>query len=268
MIQQIRRITNMLPHPVRFGMRGVLYYGRQQTCILCGHHVRTFLSHGGGAPVLQDRKVVGGMKRDEDRCPVCHGRDRTRLMMLYIQTQTQINKVPIRVLHVAPDFGLYLWLKRQQSVEYVGTDLDASRYRHIDNMQSADLTATPFADNSFDIIICSHVLEHVPDDKAAFAEIFRILKPAGHALLLTPFAVDGNGTDEDASVQQPEARNLRFGQWDHVRLYDRSDFLTRMQRSGMTVSLFDPFKSQPQRAPKLHLNPLELLPIGRKPAYN
>ena len=216
--------------------------------------------------MLDRRQVVGGMRRDGDRCPVCHGRDRTRLIMLYLEKHAGLGAVSRDILHVAPDFGLYLWLKRQPGVVYTGADLDANRYRHIERFRQTDLTAAPFADASFDLVICSHVLEHIPDDDDAFREIARILRPGGRALLLVPFALDGLGTDEDPSLADPGARNRRFGQWDHVRLYDRGDFLDRMRRAGFEASLFEPFESHPEAAERLKLNPLEALPVGLKPA--
>jgi len=261
----IRQITNLLPQPIRFGLRQFIFKGTAHTCVLCGNHVREFRSHGGDAEVLDTRQVVGGKRRDNDRCPVCHGSDRTRMMMTYLKDETPVGDEPLRILHAAPDYGLYLWLKRQPNVTYVGSDIGVSRYRHIENMQTADLTNMPFEDNSFDLLICSHVLEHIPDDGAAFAEIFRVLKPGGRALLLTPFALDGKGTDEDLGINDSAEQDRRFGQWDHVRLYDRDDFLKRMRNAGFDASLFDPFDSDQDQAERLHLNPLELLPIGTKP---
>lgn len=262
----IRQITTAIPQPLRFGLRKIFYSGSARQCVLCGNRVRRFLAHGGGAEVLERRRVVGGMQRREDRCPVCHGADRTRMMMLYLETETDIGHRPMSVLHVAPDFGLYLWLMRQPQVDYLGTDLDASRYRHIHNMQSSDLTVTPFSAAAFDVVICSHVLEHVPDDAAAFAELLRVLKPGGHALLLAPFALDGAGTDEDPSIHDAAEQDRRFGQWDHVRIYDREDFLARMRTAGFEAGLWDPAAAQPARAAELALNPIELLPVGRKPS--
>lgn len=261
----IRQVTSLLPQPVRFGLRKALFFGFGQTCVLCGNLVRSFHSHGGGAEVLNQRQVVGGMRRENDRCPVCHGADRTRMMMMYLDSKTPLGNTPQSVLHVAPDFGLYLWLKRQNHVSYTGTDLDASRYRHIDGIQTADLTRLPFEDASFDIIICSHVLEHVPDDAAAFTELFRVLKPGGHALLLVPLAHDGNGTDEDPAISDPAEQDRRFGQWDHVRIYDTDGFTGRMTAAGFKTTLYDPFAANGDRAEALHLNPLEKLPVGRKP---
>lgn len=260
----IRKLTNLLPQPVRFGLRRAVFWGTAQKCVLCGHNTRGFRGHGGGADVLNTRRVVGGMRREHDSCPVCHGCDRTRLMMLYLERHTLVGRAPLRFLHVAPDYGLYLWLQRQSGLDYVGTDIDAHRYRHIKGIQTADLTATVFPDNSFDIIVCSHVLEHVPDDQKAFLEIARILKPGGTALLLTPYALDDKGIDEDPTVVDPAERDRRFGQWDHVRLYDRNTFLDRMRTAGLETHLYDPFSDASNQAETLHLNPLELLPVGKK----
>jgi len=261
----IRSLTNQIPQPFRFGLRRALYSGRGVTCVLCGTEVRAFLGHGGGAEVLDRRQVVGGMRRENDRCPVCHGRDRTRLIMLYLEAVAGVGTGPCCVLHVAPDYGLFLWLMRQPMVDYTGADIDPGRYRHIRNFHAADLTDTPFPAGAFDIVICSHVLEHVPDDAGAFREIHRILRPGGRALLLVPFALDGRGTDEDPKLQDPDARDRRFGQWDHVRLYDRDEFLARMRAAGFAVELFEPLKSHPAEAAQLQLNPLEVLPVGVKP---
>ena len=266
----IRSLTGLLPQPVRFGLRRAMFWGAAEKCVLCGNGVRGFHGHGGGAEVLDRRRVVGGMRRENDRCPVCHGCDRTRLLMLALERLTGVGSgrgqggQPLRLLHVAPDYGLYLWLMRQAGIDYVGTDIDARRYRHIAGIRTADLTRMPFDENGFDIVVCSHVLEHVPDDAAAFAEIFRILKPGGTALLLTPFALDGKGTDEDPGSTDPAERDRRFGQWDHVRLYDRDTFLARMRAAGFDATLFDAAAEAPDRARALHLNPLELLPVGRK----
>jgi SAM-dependent methyltransferase len=186
------------------------------------------------------------------------------MMMMYLSREAGLGVEPRRVLHVAPDYGLYLWLMRQGNVDYTASDLDASRYRHIDNMQMADLTQTHFESDRFDIVICSHVLEHVPNDRKAMREIWRILKPGGRALLPVPLAMDGGGTDEDSSITDPREREQRFGQWDHVRIYGRDDFLARMNDAGFGVTIYEPFHVAPEEAERLHLNPLEVLPVGSK----
>lgn len=262
----VRKFTNLLPQPVRLELRRRLFAGENRTCPMCENSVKGFHAHGGGFAVLDERKVVGGMRRENDRCPICHACDRVRMMMLYLETNTQVGKAPLRILHVAPDFGLYLWLKRQPSIDYVPSDLDAHRYRHMPELTTADLTKLPFGDEDFDLVICSHVLEHIPDDAAAFQEIERVLKPGGQALLLTPYALDGKPTEEDPEINDPVEMGRRFGQADHVRLYNREDFIARMGAAGLTARLFQPFEEFPEEAESLWLNPLETLPIGVKSA--
>ena len=241
-----------------------LFRGNALQCPLCESSVRTYLPHGGGFEVLDRRRVVGGMRRDNDQCPVCRSADRTRLMMLYLDKVLNIATRPQSILHVAPDFGLYLWLKRKGVQDYVAADLDLARYRHIPGMKKVNLTDIPFEDNKFDVLICSHVLEHIPDDRLAMREILRVLKPGGTAMLMVPLALDGRETEEEPSINDPKEQERRFGQWDHVRIYSRENFIQRLQDSGFSVSTFTGRNEAPDVAKNIHLNPDETLVIARK----
>jgi len=264
MIRHMRTLTGLLPQSVRFNLRRAFFSGNAATCPLCLNGIKKWAPHGGGADILDARLVVGGMRREYDRCPICHGCDRTRLMMLWLKEVGGVGARPARVLHVAPDYGLHLWLMRQPGVEYVGSDLDGSRYRHIGSMVPADLTALPFPDDRFHFVLCSHVLEYVPNDLAALRDIRRVLVPGGRALLLVPEAVDGGPADERREIQTPEERVVHFGQWDHVRLYTRELFTRRIEEAGLSVELFDPFGAFPEEAVELRLNPLERLRVAEK----
>lgn len=249
---------------MRFGIRKILFSGTHATCPLCLNNIRGWAPHGGGAKILAERKVVGGMLRPNDRCPICHGADRTRLMMFWLEKMGRVGEKPVSVLHVAPEYGLYLWLMRQPNIDYVGCDIDKSRYRHIRNMVDADLTALPISDDRFDIVLCSHVLEHVVDDLSAMREIRRVLRPDGTALLLVPEAIDGSDPDEDPNIVSPEERHEHFGQWDHVRLYTRELFNERLTQAGFSIKSFNPFERNADEATKLRLNPLERLRVVKK----
>lgn len=264
MINHLRQITGHIPQPVRYAMRRLLFAGGDDRCPLCGEGVRRWLDHGGGAAIYDQRQVVGGMRRENDRCPICHGKDRTRLIQLCLTEEFGLGLTPCRVMDVAPEYGLYSWIVSQPHVDYIGTDLDAGRYRHIANFKAADLTALPFEDASFDIIVCSHVLEHVPDDHKAMSEMFRVLRPDGAALLLVPEATDGDPTDEDLSITDASERLRRYGQWDHIRLYAREDFVHRLQRAGFAVESWNPAARDPDLAASLRLNPAERLHIARR----
>jgi len=263
-VRAMRNTVRSVPQPVRFGARKLFYGGGASVCPMCGNAVRTWLGHGGRAAVLYERKVVGGMRREHDECPICRSADRTRLMMLCLRDVLHAGARPLKIMHVAPDFGLYLWLRGRKQIDYVPTDLDLRRYRHMNIVVRADLTDLPFEAETFDVVICSHVLEHVPDDHKAMSEIRRVLKPGGAALLMAPMATDGAGTDEDAAVVDPDERDRRFGQWDHVRLYAPDDFAARLAGAGFEVKVFNGFDAFPEEAARLQLNPEERLFVARR----
>jgi SAM-dependent methyltransferase len=264
MISHVRQLTGLLPQPVRFALRRALYAGDAARCPICGYGVRKWNDHGGGAAVLERRRVVGGARRIADSCPICHGKDRSRLIQLFLQREAGVGARELRILDFAPDYGLHRWIVAQPKVDYVAADIDAARYRHIRNFVETDIAAMSFPDDSFDIVICSHVLEHVPDDAAAMRELRRVLRPGGAALLLVPEATDGGPTDEDPEVVDPAARNERFGQWDHVRLYARGDFPARLAAQGFAVEAWNPGSTDPALAAERRLNPEEFLRVARK----
>lgn len=259
-------IAEWAPLWMRMGGRRILYWGTAEVCPMCQSRVRTFLQNGSEIPILRERKVVGGIPRAGDRCPVCHALDRMRLMRMFLERETEIATARRSVLHVAPELGLLQWFRRLPHLDYTGTDLSPLRYRHVPNFVRADLTRLPFADGQFDIVVCSHVLEHVPDDAKAMSEIHRVTKPGGLALALTPLATDERPTDEDPQINDASEQERRFGQWDHVRLYHRDDLVHRLGQAGFEVTLWDPYRADADQAAAWHLNPDELLPVCRRPS--
>ncbi len=99
-------------------------------------------------------------------------------------------------------------------------------------MLQADITAIPFTDETFDAVICNHVLEHIPDDRRALAELQRVLKRNGWASIQVP--IEGKLTREDPSIRGAEGRTFHYGQADHVRQYGR-DFLLRLSDGGFST---------------------------------
>jgi len=130
-------------------------------------------------------------------------------------------------LHVAPETCLADKFKKEY--DYLSIDLDGKKA-----MMAMDLTAMTFDDNSFDAIVCNHVLEHIPNDKKAMKELYRVLKPGGWASLQVP--IKGDVTQEDLSVTDPKERLRLYGQEDHVRYYGR-DFAERLKDAGFEVSI-------------------------------
>ena len=129
-------------------------------------------------------------------------------------------------------------------------------------MEKMDITQIDYPDNTFDCILCNHVLEHVPNDLKAMQEIERVLKPGGWAILQVPIAFDLDDTLEDPSITEEEDRYRVFGQRDHVRLYG-SDYKHRLEQAGLKVKLVESSKLN-ERERHLGLNPEEILHIAYK----
>ena len=167
-------------------------------------------------------------------CRGCGSRPRQRVLWMYLRTRG-LPAAGDRVLHCAPEPFLERALRRIVGEEYVSVDLEDARA-----MVSADLTALPFEDASFHLVLCSHVLEHVPDDRAAMPEMARVLASGGEAIVQSPVKHDQTwGTYEDPSLRRPEERLERFSQADHVRVYG-PDLSDRLQGAGFLVTVERP----------------------------
>ena len=156
---------------------------------------------------------------------------RHRALWLYIERRTDLLTRPARLLHVAPEHVLQERLRSLPHIDYLSADLESPLA-----MEHFDLTDVPHADNSFDAIVCSHVLEHVPDDRAAMRELGRILKPGGWAIVQVPIDYERAQTLEDPAIQSPEERERAYWQADHMRLY-ANDFPDRLREEGLHVTV-------------------------------
>jgi len=155
----------------------------------------------------------------------------------------------IKALHFAPERILTRLFQSYPNIEYISADIDPQKA-----MRKEDITATSFPDSMFDLIFCSHVLEHIEDDNKAMKELVRILKPDGFAILLVPIKDSFHGrviekTFEDFSVTSPEEREKVFGQRDHVRIYGR-DFKERLEKAGFRVTIDKFIQSLPEELVK------------------
>jgi SAM-dependent methyltransferase len=164
--------------------------------------------------------------RPQARCPRCDSLERHRHLWLFLERHTRlVSDRSLSVLHFAPERGLGARLARRE--RYVSADLEPGA------MLQLDLQALDLPDASFDWILCSHVLEHVPDDRAAMRELFRVLRPGGTAIVQVPtYAMT---TDEDVTLT-PDENLARFGQRDHVRIYG-ADVFDRLRGAGFEVDL-------------------------------
>lgn len=204
--------------------------GRRFTCPFCGWHFRRLRTAGFDLPVLRETQVVGATCHPDDVCPRCMSNARERLAYVYLKRKTATFIERLTLLHIAPEPHLGPTLRQLPTVDYVSGDLFA---RGVD--VTLDLTMLPFRANSFDLVICNHVLEHVADDRAAIRELHRVLKPDRTALLQVPIGLALEDTLEDPTAVTDAARTRSFGQRDHVRLYAARDYMNRLAEAGFQV---------------------------------
>jgi predicted SAM-dependent methyltransferase len=206
--------------------------GFQHQCPMCLAHLKTFLPGGEHHAILTEKLIVGGGWRSSVSCPNCGSFDRERLAYLYLKNRPHLLSRSTKVLHVAPEPNLSFWLRSKVELDYVSADLSGD-----DVDLNFDLARIPFADSTFNAIICNHVFEHIPNDRRAMAELFRVLKPGGWAMLQVPISLCLTATYEDFSITDPMDRERAFGQNDHVRIY-AMDYVDRLKQTGFAIELF------------------------------
>lgn len=199
---------------VYYGLSSLLYAGNNVFCPCCNKPFRRFLSFKGASNVL---------------CPGCGASYWHRAIWLYLKNKTSIFCDHLRVLHIAPEYVFWENLAQLSNLDYVSVDLSSPLAE-----ARMDITKMACKDNCFDVILCSHVLEHILDERGALQELFRVLKPMGWAILQVPINRELETTLEDPDVTLPKDRERIFGQFDHVRMYGR-DYRTRLEKVGFVV---------------------------------
>ena len=212
-------------------------------CPVCGRGVRRFqplpsfyherLREAGWPYPLEQAETCNASRYS---CPHCFASDRDRLCALYLDAYLSPAAGPRSLVQFAPSPPLSRWIRetvrhRGLPVTYRTADLHAEGVD--DQLDITDMRV--YADGSLDFFICSHVLEHVRDDRKALRELVRVLRPGGSGILLVPIVLGVEEIDEDPAVTDPRERWRRFGQDDHVRLYSRQGFLERVREAGFVV---------------------------------
>lgn len=185
--------------------------------------------------------------------------ERHRLLWLYLKNETNFFSEPLKLLHFAPEQAFYKRFKKLDNIEYTTTDLNSPLAD-----VKADICNLPFADNSFDVILCNHVLEHITDDTKAMQELYRVLKPGGWGIFQIPQDLKRDVTFEDDSITDKKERAKIFGQYDHVRIYGR-DYFDKLRSIGFTVEEVDYTQTLPSaEVEKYRLAKGEIIPLVKK----
>ncbi len=190
-------------------------------CPICEHRVSAFQPHG-------------SPPRPGARCPRCRSLERQRFSWFFLKkVSTMFDGQPKRMLHFAPERFLAERFSVMENVEYHSADLNPERAKVAS--EKVDITDIPYPEKSFDVIYCSHVLEHVPNDELALRELRRVISDDGWAMIQVPILAEK--THEDLSIDSPEERTRLYGQWDHVRACGL-DYADRIRAAGFTVKIY------------------------------
>lgn len=210
---------------VRDGVLSLTHMGSEVECPICGSEYRVFAS-------------FGNPKRINAKCINCGSLERHRLMWLYLNEKTELltGKRSLRLLHFAPQRMFYDRFCNHPMIDYVPCDLFPEIYKSDGECEivKVDITDIPFDNESFDVILCSHVLEHIPDDLEAMNELKRVMHKDGWGIFQVPLSYNRSKTYEDFSITSDREREKAFGQYDHVRIYGR-DYIERLESVGLKV---------------------------------
>ena len=221
-------ILNFIPRPILIRLSyiarpilALILKGKKFTDPIDGKSFRNFLPYG------------YENQRNNVLSPSTLSLERHRLLWLYLKNETNFFTANLKVLHFAPEQAFYKRFKKMKNLDYITTDLE-SPLADI----KADICSLPFDDNSFDFILCNHVLEHIPDDSKAMQELYRVLKPNGMGVFQIPQDLSREITFEDDSITDKKERAKIFGQYDHVRVYGR-DYFDKLRSFGFKVDEVD-----------------------------
>ncbi|WP_306013545.1 MULTISPECIES: class I SAM-dependent methyltransferase [unclassified Allomuricauda] len=245
---------NLIPRPLlirlSYWVRPLIAFslkGKTYTDPIDGKNFRKFLPYGYENP------------RENVLSPSTLSLERHRLLWLYLKNETDFFTKPIKLLHFAPEQAFYQRFKRLDHITYTTTDLNSPLAD-----VKADICHLPFDDDTFDVILCNHVLEHIPDDTKAMQELYRVMKPGGWGIFQIPQDLKREQTFEDNTITDRKERARIFGQYDHVRIYGR-DYFDKLRSVGFKVEEVDYTNTIPKEdVEKYRLAKGEIIPLVKK----
>lgn len=212
------------------------YKGRGFSCNVCGEHYEKFVPfypENENEKPLRDNAVIAGYG-ENIFCPNCMSTARERLIIGIIKDEYALTGK--KILHLSPEKNIYNLIRKE--AEVVTADMEPGFYKKIHmDIQQEDITRLSFDNHSFDMVIGNHIMEHIPSDKQAMRELFRVLKPGGLAILQIPFSGKNTSTIETPSINDPKQQSKLYGQKDHVRIYVLKDYVERLRSAGFKIAI-------------------------------
>jgi len=225
----------------------LLLKGNKFTDPIDGKSFRKFLSYG------------YNKLRKNALSPSTLSLERHRLLWLYLTNETVLFERKVKLLHFAPEQAFYTRFKKLNNIQYDSIDINSPLAKI-----KADICDLPIKDNTYDFILCNHVLEHVLDDNKAMSELYRVLKKGGTGIFQVPIDMNRKKTFEDDSITDKLERNKIFGQYDHVRVYGK-DYFNKLKNTGFKVKQIDYSKEfSDEEISKYSIIKGEIIPVCTK----
>jgi predicted SAM-dependent methyltransferase len=193
------------------GFIAIFYIGSKYQCNLCQFYMKQFIN----------------VEKGGKMCPKCGSLSRNRRLWSILANQLKKE----RILHFSPTPQLKKAIALQSHDLYVTSDFSGE----FNADKQFDIVQITEEDETYTIIICYHILEHIVKDLQAMKELFRVLKPNGTCYIQTPFKT--GSIYEDDSIVSPESRLMYFGQEDHVRIYSVQGLKERLESVGFLVNI-------------------------------
>ena len=222
------------------------YRGNEYQCPVCNtslrcfkpiwkSYIRKFKEHGFIYPIASFETFNISMFS----CPSCDASDRERLYALFLKKhfEQMDPKRKYEFVDFAPTLALSKWITKHPFINYKTADL--YRKNVDDRVDITDMVI--YKNDSIDMFICSHILEHIPNDRKAIRELFRVLNPKGFGIIMVPIIITLNHTREDLTEKTAKERWKYFGQDDHLRIYAKKDFVKRLEEVGFNIDQYDKY---------------------------
>jgi SAM-dependent methyltransferase len=220
------------------------YKGSGFVCNFCGAAYQKFVPEYPSLDIEQainSNNVIAGYGENVF-CPNCLSKNRERLLKDVMDHFLDLRNK--KVLHFSPEKHLYQYLKTRANVTTI--DILPGFYKTIDSsIVYGDATSLQFEDESFDLVIANHILEHIPEDLKAMKEMYRVLRNGGVAILQVPWSEILPATIEEPYIADPQRQARLYGQKDHVRIYSLNDYVARLSAAGFNTKVI-PYESLEQ----------------------
>lgn len=211
--------------------------GNRHKCYNCWNTFNHFTKYHGGVKNIPEFRLKLNLvdsDRDNFGCPFCSSYDRERHLLMFFDKINIWKQLPnFHILHFAPEKNLSEKIEFLNPIKYIKADFNPTQK----DLKKIDATAIPYENDTFDLIICNHVLEHIPNYLTAISEIYRVLKPKGIAILQTPYSKLLSKNFEDENINTDSLRYFFYGEKDHYRIFSEQHFFNDLRNVGFNLKV-------------------------------